>query len=154
MMPRCYQLVGVSGSGKTTWAESQYWASDCVYVSTDAFVERFARRMNKSYSDIFVDVMPRCIRLMMRQVIKAREERRDVIWDQTSTSVESRIRKFSVLPDYEHIAVVFATPSSSKLFRRLASRPGKTVPWNVVSAMINNFEMPTEKEGFKEIWKT
>jgi predicted kinase len=59
-----------------------------------------------------------------------------------------------MLPDYEHIAVVFDTPSQDDLEKRLASRPGKNIPWEVVNSMINNFEMPTEGEGFKEVWRT
>jgi gluconate kinase len=53
---------------------------------------------------------------------------------------------------YEHIAIVFKTPDEDELKRRLASRPGKIIPWSVVQGMIDNFEMPTEEEGFKEIW--
>ena len=149
-MPTCYQLVGVPGSGKTTWVESK----DCAYISTDAFVERFARRMGKTYSEVFDVVMPRCIRLMMRAVRKAQAEGKDVIWDQTSTSVVSRIRKFSALPEYEHIAVVFQTPDGAELARRLSSRPGKNIPDSVMKSMIYSFEMPTEEEGFVEIWRT
>jgi gluconate kinase len=76
----------------------------------------------------------------------------DVIWDQTSTTVKSRMKKFNTLPKYEHIAVVFKTPDAEELARRLASRPGKNIPDNVMRTMINGFEMPTEEEGFKEIW--
>jgi predicted kinase len=153
-MAKCYQLVGVPAAGKSTWIANQEWASDCVVVSTDDYVERFAKRMGKTYSEVFDTVMKRAIRLMMRRVRQARTEGKDVIWDQTSISIVSRIRKFSALPDYEHIAVVFQTPSSTELRKRLASRPGKTIPWRVVSSMINNFEMPTEEEGFVEIWRT
>ena len=89
---------------------------------------------------------------MMRAVRKAQAEGRDVIWDQTSTTVVSRIRKFSALPEYEHIAVVFQTPSRIELKKRLDSRPGKTIPDPVVEGMLASFQMPTEEEGFKEIW--
>lgn len=152
-MPKVYVLVGVPGSGKSTWIANQLWAKDCVIVSTDDFVERFARRMGKTYSEVFDTVMKRCVRLMMRRVNKARREGRDIIWDQTSVSVVSRIRKFSALPDYEHIAVVFDTPEWKELKRRLDSREGKHIPRKIVKSMIHNFEMPTEEEGYKEIWR-
>jgi hypothetical protein len=58
-----------------------------------------------------------------------------------------------MLPDYWHIAVVFPTPDLAQLKERLANRPGKEIPWEVVQGMIDNFEMPTEEEGFKEIWR-
>jgi gluconate kinase len=61
-----------------------------------------------------------------------------------------------MLPDYEHIAVVFRTPERSELDRRLKSRYdyGKIIPEEVVESMINNWEEPTEDEGFSEIWYT
>jgi predicted kinase len=96
--------------------------------------------------------MPTAVDLMAKEVVAAREMGRDIIWDQTSTSVKSRKRKFNMLPDYEHIAVVFKTPEHKELMRRLFSRPGKDIPDHVIASMIASFEMPTEEEGFKEIW--
>jgi predicted kinase len=149
---RCYQMVGVPGSGKSTWVASQDWARDCVVVSTDEYVERFAARMGKTYSEVFDTVMKRAIRLMMRRVRWAHERNLDVIWDQTSTTMSSRARKFSALYDYDHVAVVFRTPEWTELRRRLAGRPGKTIPRKVIKSMIHNWEDPTEEEGFVEIW--
>ena len=77
-----------------------------------------------------------------------------IIWDQTSTTVKSRARKFNMLPDYEHVAVVFKTPEHKELMRRLMSRPGKEIPEHVIASMIASWEDPTEEEGFSEIWYT
>jgi hypothetical protein len=90
---------------------------------------------------------------MAQEVVAAREDGRDVLWDQTSTTVKSRARKFRMLPDYWHIAVVFPTPEISVLKERLALRIEQPIPWEVVQGMIDNFEYPTEEEGFKEIWR-
>jgi predicted kinase len=149
---RCYQLIGVPASGKSTWVSTQEWARDCVVVSTDEFVEAHAQEMGSTYSEVFKDYMPIAVNLMAEKVIKAREEGKDIIWDQTSTTVKSRLRKFNMLPAYEHIAVVFKTPDRDELDVRLSSRPGKHIPKRVVDAMIADFEMPNEEEGFKEIW--
>lgn len=151
---KLYVLVGVPGSGKSTWVSNQEWAKDCAYISTDYYVEKFAKRLGKTYSEVFDDVMPRAVRLMTRAVRKARNEGKDIIWDQTSTTVKSRKNKFRMLRDYYAIAVVFNTPPESELMKRLASRPGKTIPWDVMTTMINGFTLPTEEEGFKEIWFT
>jgi predicted kinase len=151
-MPKCYQLVGVPASGKSTWIKSQDWAGDCVVVSTDEFVEDYAREVGSTYSEVFDDYMPTAVKLMADKVVEAREAGKDIIWDQTSTGVKARARKFNMLPDYEHIAVVFKTPGKEELDRRLASRPGKNIPAHVMCSMIDNFEMPDEEEGFKEIW--
>jgi hypothetical protein len=151
-MPKCYQLIGVPCAGKSTWIKDQVWALGLTVVSTDAFVEDYARECGSTYSEVFDDYMPRAVELMANQVVFAREHSHTVIWDQTSTTVKSRARKFRMLPDYEHIAVVFRTPELDVLKQRLASRPGKDVPWEVVQGMIDNWEEPTEDEGFTEIW--
>ena len=151
-MPKCYQLVGVPASGKTTWIDSQSWSIPCAKISTDKWVEIYAREVGKTYSEVFTDFMPTAVDLMAKEVIMAQEISRDIIWDQTSTTVKSRAKKFTMLPDYEHIAVVFKTPEHKELMRRLMSRPGKEIPEHVIASMIASWEEPTKEEGFKEIW--
>jgi predicted kinase len=151
-MPTVYVLVGVPGSGKSTWIKNQDWTQDCAIVSTDAFVEQEAQRQNKAYNDVFDDYMPTAVKLMADQVVQAREAGQDIIWDQTSTTVASRRKKFNMLPNYHAVAVVFSTPEPLELERRLASRPGKNIPWNVMQGMISGLKVPTEDEGFDEIW--
>ena len=150
--PTCYQLIGVPASGKSTWIKDQDWMLGLTIVSTDPFVEDYARAQGKTYTEVFAEYMPTAIGLMADQVVFAREHGHTVIWDQTSTTVKSRVRKFRMLPDYEHVAVVFRTPKLDVLKERLASRPGKDVPWEIVQGMIDNWEEPTEEEGFTEIW--
>ena len=155
-MPTCYQLIGVPGSGKSTWYKNQEWLGedkkDHKYVSTDDHVEGYARDQGKTYSEVFVEYMPTAVKQMMVNVNMAAAFQLDVVWDQTSTTLASRARKFNALPDYYHIAVVFKTPEHKELMRRLMSRPGKEIPDHVIASMIANWEEPTLEEGFKEIW--
>ena len=151
-MPKCYQLIGVPASGKSTWVANQEWAKDCAYISTDSWVELYAKEQGKTYSEVFVEYMPKAVNIMTEHVKLARDAGQDIIWDQTSTTEKSRAKKFRMLPGYEHIAIVFETPSRIELQRRLDNRPGKEIPEVVIEGMINSFEMPSEQEGFKEIW--
>ena len=151
-MATVYVLVGVPGSGKSTWIRNQDWAKDCAIVSTDTFVEQEAERQGRTYNEVFHDYMPTAVKLMADQVVAARDAGQDIIWDQTSTTVASRRKKFNMLPNYHAVAVVFPTPEPAELERRLASRPGKNIPWNVMQGMISGLKMPTEEEGFDEIW--
>ena len=151
-MSKCYQLIGVPGSGKSTWVKNQIWALGLSVVSTDNFVEAYANQQGRTYSEVFEDYMPTAIDLMIQQVAFAQQHGHTVIWDQTSTTAASRRKKFRMLPDYQHIAVVFKTPDPEELSRRLASRPGKIIPEEIVQDMIDRFEMPTLAEGFQEIW--
>jgi predicted kinase len=152
-MPKCYQLIGVPAAGKSTWINSQNWIGGMEYVSTDHHVHAYAKEQGKTYEEVFKDYMPAAVDLMAQEVVAARTAGRDVLWDQTSTTVKSRARKFNMLPNYEHIAVVFTTPSIAVLKERLANRVGQPIPWEVVQGMIDNWEEPTEEEGFKEIWR-
>ena len=155
-MPKCYQLVGVPASGKSTWYHNQSWLGkdkkNHKYVSTDQHVEGHAHDQGKTYSEVFEEYMPTAVKQMMCNVNFAAALGLDIVWDQTSTTVKSRRKKFVELPNYEHIAVVFRTPDAQEHARRLNSRPGKTIPDEIVQDMINRFEMPTLEEGFVEIW--
>lgn len=151
-MAKVYVLVGVPAAGKSTWVKSQSWAADYVCVSTDMWVDMEAERQGKTYNEVFKDYMPHAVKMMAIQVENARELGLDIIWDQTSTTVKSRRKKFDMLPDYEHIAVVFKTPELKELNMRLASRPGKNIPAYVMTQMIDGLQEPTMEEGFKDIW--
>lgn len=151
-MAKCYQLIGVPAAGKSTWVSTQEWAVDCVVVSTDKFVEQYAASLGKTYNEVFDEFMPEAVNLMCQEVIVARAQGKDIIWDQTSTSIKSRKRKFNMLRDYSHIAVVFKTPEADELARRLASRPGKNIPQQVMDRMITSWDEPTLEEGFEQVW--
>ena len=153
-MKKLYVMVGVPGSGKSTWIKNQIWALGLSVISTDEFVEDYAKECGLTYSEVFDDYMPKAIELMLDKVVYARKHNLDIIWDQTSCSVATRAKKIRMLPDYYKIAVVFETPATLELQRRLASRPGKAVPWSVVSDMASKLqtEPPTKDEGFDEIW--
>lgn len=155
-MNKLYVLVGVPASGKSTWTSNQIWAKDIPVVSTDRFVEEYAAKHGKTYSEVFEEYMPIAVKLMANQVLICQANKTDIIWDQTSTTVVTRAKKIRMLPEYYKIAVVFKTPPTAELQRRLASRPGKTIPWDVVSNMAAQLEAepPTKEEGFDEIWYT
>lgn len=151
-MPTAYILIGIPASGKSTWVKSQQWSNGCVIVSTDSYVEAFARSVNRSYSEVFDEVMPKAVEQMVNDVVEAYESSKDIIWDQTSTTIASRKKKLKMLDGYTKIAIVFKIPEMEELMKRLSSRPGKVIPWEVVSQMISSFEHPSLEEGFDQIW--
>ena len=151
-MPIAYILVGVPAAGKSSWIRSQKWTKDCAIVSTDFHVEQYAKEKGKTYSEVFDEYMSTALELMLSDVHNAMDDQKDIIWDQTSTTIASRRRKFNMLEGYRMIAVVMKIPPLNELTQRLVSRPGKIVPESVVKHMIDNFEMPTVQEGFDEVW--
>ena len=152
-MSNLYMMIGVPGSGKSTWIANQNWTQDCVIVSTDNLIEAEAEQQAKTYNDVFKDYIDTATGIMRKQVLAAVAEGRDIIWDQTNTIAKSRQGKLTLVPGYRKIAVVFEVPERAELEQRLASRPGKTIPWHVLDTMIESFAMPTEAEGFDEIWR-
>jgi predicted kinase len=150
---KCYILVGVPGAGKTTWVQNQNFDTQLTaIIGTDRYVERYARRINAPYSDVFEGVMPQAIKSMINTLRRAVKLNLDIVWDQTSTTIPSRLKKLRMIPpNYEKIAVVCPTPDLEELNRRLDSRPGKHVPQEVVHQMISEFAEPTLEEGFDKI---
>ena len=152
--PKVYMLIGVPGSGKSTWVANQEWAKDIPVVSSDKFIDEHAAKEGKTYNDVFADYVKIATRLMDNQVLICKANNTDIIWDQTNTSAKSRKAKLDKLDGYEKIAVYFPTPEKEELDNRLAQRVGKHIPSSVMSSMIANLEVPTEEEGFNEIWFT
>jgi predicted kinase len=150
-MKTLYVMVGLPGTGKSTLVNSLIRDGVFVY-STDALIEEWSAAMGYTYNFGFDKYIQKATRQMDAELLIAIDENRDIIWDQTSTTLGSRRKKFAMLPNYHAVAVVFATPEPPELERRLASRPGKNIPWNVMQGMISGFKMPTEDEGFDEIW--
>lgn len=152
-MPKLYMLIGVPGSGKSTWTANQDWAKACSIVSSDRFIDEHAAKEGKTYNEVFDDYVKIATKLMENQVLIAQANNMDIIWDQTNMSAKSRAKKLAMLPNYEKIAVVFDTPPKEELDRRLANRPGKFISEAIVNSMISSYNEPTEEEGFKEIWR-
>lgn len=152
-MPIVWILVGVPGSGKSTWIQNNFYGQKRIVVaSTDKYVERFARERGTTYSEVFNQVMPDALKLMLQDVQRAVNKNSNLVWDQTSTTKFSRLKKLRMIPShYEKVAVVFPTPDSHELQRRLNNRPGKIIPPEVLSEMQENFVMPSLDEGFDRI---
>jgi len=151
-MNTIYMLVGVPGSGKSTWVENQNWSKSCVYLSSDKFIEDYAASVGKTYNEVFNEYVKTATQLLNKRAITTNVAETDAIWDQTNLTVKSRASKLKLFPCYKKIAVVFKTPDAEELARRLASRPGKNISDAVMASMTNIFQMPTEEEGFAEIW--
>lgn len=148
-------LIGLPGSGKSTWVKHQTEDADDIYIaSTDDIIESIAQSQNKTYTEVFADNIKVAEKRMYANIMLATDLGQDIIWDQTNITRKSRAKKLIMIPDhYEKIAVVFSTPERTELFRRLDSRPGKTIPEHVVNSMIDSLEIPTKDEGFDTVLK-
>jgi predicted kinase len=156
-------LIGVPGAGKSTWIQQgQAYKSKLItkdhydtawFCSSDDVIESIALTYGKTYDEAFS-----CIKfaelVFFDRIKRAVAQDESLIIDRTNMSVSSRNRVMSHIPgDYLKIAVVFPTPDTFVWRERLASRPGKNIPQNVLDSMVNNFQEPTKEEGFDVIFR-
>ncbi len=150
-MPRLYMLVGVPGSGKSTWRNANPLPG-AVTISTDDYIDFVADRQGITYGEAFKDNIKTATQLADQKARKAFAAGDDVVWDQTNLTRKGRAPKLAMVPEeYEKIAVFFPTPDNDELKRRLASRPGKTIPPHIVLGMVSTLQEPTEDEGFDRV---
>lgn len=149
--PVAYLLIGVPGSGKSTWIRSRQWPAGTLIASTDEIIEQYATNIGGTYDSVFQAAIGPATEKMMAQVRAAVNDQRTIVWDQTNTTVKSRRSKLQMLKGYDVIAVVFSVPPEDELQRRLANRPGKNIPPHIMKNMINSMSVPTLDEGFKSI---
>lgn len=151
--PVLYMLVGVPGSGKSTWVNQLTKNMDKYYIaSTDRLLEIYASMRGATYDDVFKENIGYAEKAMLTHVKDAIMYNYDIIWDQTNISRKSRAKKLAMIPNtYNKIAVFFPTPETGELDRRLASRKGKTIPPYVIDGMVEMLEEPRMDEGFDTI---
>lgn len=152
-MPTLYMLVGIPGSGKSTWIANQAfdWNTTRI-ISTDNIIERRAQEQGKTYSEVFQQEIKSATAQMNAELKQAIKDGANIIWDQTNLTRKARASKLAAVPEeYLKVAVFFPTPDDAELKRRLASRPGKTIPANVVLGMKSQIERPSRDEGFDEV---
>ena len=153
-MPTCYMLIGLPGTGKSTWIRHFYEEEqNQVIISSDYFIERFARLCGMTYNEAFPLAMARGIpdKFIRKRIKRAIAEGRDVLWDQTNLTVKSRKAKMAQLPGYQFEALVFETPPE-ELWKKNLDRPGKVIPSRILLQMERSYQAPTKDEGFIRIY--
>lgn len=150
-MTTVYMLVGVPGSGKSTWIKNQNF-DDVIIASSDDYIDRIAEQTGKTYNEVFSRAIGYAQKFVDGQVQSAINLDKTLVWDQTNTTAKGRKVKLGRLPnDWLKVCVFFPTPDDDELQRRLDSRVGKSIPKDVMKSMIDNLEMPTLDEGWDQI---
>lgn len=153
-MLKFYMMIGVPGAGKSTWISSEIPNDGSfVVISSDAIIDQRAAEQGKTYSEIFQAEIKSATAEMNLQLTSAIANRKNIVWDQTNLTTKVRKAKLSQIPDhfYTKVAVFFKTPDDATLKQRLANRPGKIIPSNIIMGMKSTLQLPTLFEGFDEI---
>ena len=148
-------MCGIPCSGKSTYIRRGVANSDMldeyVILSTDEYIEEYAKANNKTYNEVFDDVIGEATTKMHKDLELAIQRGKSIIWDQTNVSKKSRKQKLKKIPgEYTKTAVVLPITLEEAIIRN-SQRANKFIPRSVITRMYNQFEIPTEDEGFDVI---
>jgi predicted kinase len=154
MKPTAYLLVGVPGSGKSTWAEP-YLQRDFKLISTDNYIETVAAAAGKTYGEVFKQTIEAATKWMEDCVRDYTAAMFGIVWDQTNLTMKSRRKKLDLLlaAGYDVVAVTFEIPDGELKRRREVreAATGKTIPPSVMESMGATYQRPTRLEGFTKV---
>ena len=149
--PVVIMLVGLPGSGKTTWAKENL--PHFIRISTDDHVMQKCRETGMYYQkgiQIFYEEADRLARQALSSAIERGE---NVVIDQANLTRNSREKKLANFPDtYTRIACFFDTPFDLLLERNEARQQAGEhyVPALALYQLAENLESPYEP-AFDEV---
>lgn len=155
-VPVIYILVGLPGSGKSTWVSKKILEENLVIVSTDDIIENIAKEKNLTYSDVWESSIKHATKLSEKIFLNALYDGKSIVWDQTNMTAKKRKTILSKIQrDYKKVCVVFEAPLDV-IKERLVKREketGKRIPEFVLINMLKSYEEPNLSEGFDKIIK-
>lgn len=145
MRPKLFVLVGISGSGKSTYAEKIVEKENAVIVSSDAIRgELLGDEGDQSQNErVFAEFHKRIRNLL--------EHKKNVIADATNITIKSRrtiLKKINGL-DVEKICYVIAKEFDQCILD--ATARDRTVPGEAVWLQLMRYQIPFMEEGWDEI---
>jgi predicted kinase len=153
--PLAYMLVGTPGSGKSTWAARILEDSRTALISTDAYIERMAEAVGKTYGEVFESAIKDATALMKLHRAEAIAKAMNIVWDQTNLTIKSRRPKIDSLREsgYDIVAVTFEIPDEELRARRKAREEatGKAIAPSILEQMGKDYQRPTRLEGFNKV---
>lgn len=144
MKPNCVILIGLPGSGKSTWIkDNTELTKGHTVISSDNIIEDIAKSYGMTYDEAFPDVIAFASRVVNKQLIQAVKTGESIIIDRTNLSDNSRKKYLNMFKrTHNMIAVVFEIPDEDEHNRRLNSREGKTIPAHILQNMRDSFQEP------------
>lgn len=157
-MSICIVMAGLPGTGKSTRVRDLTTMNPDAFVySTDNLIEEWAKGQGWTYDFAFAKYIDKATSEMNRMLDTAIREGMDIVWDQTNTGTKKREKIVRRMKNagYTVVCECIRPPISEEeideWLDRLKNRPGKTIPDNVMSSMMENYTIPTLNEGFDVI---
>lgn len=144
-MKTCYFLIGLPGSGKTTFANQ----TGLDRVSTNDVVEELSEKRNELFRDNFESKFLIAKRKAKNEKKRFVAEGKDFVWDQTnvfSTKIEGSLQ-YLKSRDYTVYAIFFNRPLNevmSENEKRIVS--GRDTPNKTLQEMIEQYKSLTPEK--------
>lgn len=152
MFKYVHVIVGLPGSGKSTWIKENVFDPKVRILSTDNIIQDYADTHGMTYNECFEDQIGEATKTFFNSINEAVKDGVSFIVDRTNLNKKSRKRILDMIPDdYIKVCVYVTCENDICHEYRLQNRPGKTIPSRIVESMKKSFEMPTADEGFKSI---
>lgn len=149
MKKHLYLMMGVPGSGKSTYAKNILKYGD-IYISRDEI--RYSLLTDE---DDYFAKENEVIKTFIENIDKALELEAhcgDVYADATHLSPKSRAQVLNQLKNKDKVSVIYLDIPLNIILERNAQRKGRAlVPENVVRRMHNSIILPTRAEGIEEL---
>lgn len=143
-MSTVYITIGISGSGKTTWAQNYVdMHSNTVIYDSDSIREELWGNAADQQNPAKV------FELMFKRTIAALNKNKDVIYCATNLNRKKRMNFIKqvkyAFPDTKVVYVVFAVPIETCI--KQDSKRDRTVGEDVIWRQVKNFQYPSDNEG-------
>ena len=139
--PSLILLVGIPGSGKTTYAKNYIEQnSNTIHLSSDAIRKELYgdENIQGNPADVFT--------LMQKRAVEALNNGQDVIYDATNITRKDRASIINVCPKFAQIECHIIWASIETCIERDAARD-RTVGKDVIDKMLKRFQAPYYDEG-------
>lgn len=157
--PVCTVMVGLPAMGKSTLVKDMWKYESTFIYSTDDLLEAAAKELGSTYNEVFETLIKSVTEAANGSLDVAVKNRQDIIWDQTNLGAGKRRKIINRMRQagYQVRCVCIVPPEAGHISDlkdwkyRLANRPGKTIPDEVLTNMYRSFTLPTVEEGFDMI---
>ena len=142
-MSRLIMLVGLAGSGKSTYAKENF--SNCIILSSDSIREEL-------YGDASIQGdNNKIFNILHSRAVKNLKEGKDIVYDATNLSMK---RRMSFLKQINHLVdekccYVFITPYEECIHRQTLRE--RKVPAEVIMHQLKQFQCPDFYEGWDKV---
>lgn len=144
-MSKLNMLIGLPGSGKSSFAREHLKSEKCIYLSSDEIrIEMFGFEDQTHNSDVFEK--------MKKESIEALKSGFDVIYDATNISKKYRKDIINKAKEYGEVNAYLMCCSIGELLERNIIRSERHLPWDKLVQMIKNINCPMYYEGFDNIF--